>query len=86
VRPGGTLVFSNCSLMAEEGEDLVETFLAGRDDFERWPFEPDELPGIAAFVNARGELRTTPDAMVQASPALSGMDGFFAVRLRRRAG
>jgi 16S rRNA (cytosine967-C5)-methyltransferase len=86
VRPGGTLVFSNCSLMAEEGEDLVRAFLAGRDDFERWPFEPDEVPGIAAFVNARGELRTTPDAMVQALPALSGMDGFFAVRLRRRAG
>jgi 16S rRNA (cytosine967-C5)-methyltransferase len=33
LKPGGTLVYSVCSLEPEEGEQVVEAFLAARDDY-----------------------------------------------------
>jgi 16S rRNA (cytosine967-C5)-methyltransferase len=33
LKPGGTLVYSVCSLEPEEGEQVVDTFLAARDDY-----------------------------------------------------
>jgi 16S rRNA (cytosine967-C5)-methyltransferase len=85
VRPGGRVVFSNCSLDPAEGERLVEIFLAGRPDVRLDPVLPGEAPGIAPFITAGGALRTTPADLDLGSPALSGMDGFFAARLVRLA-
>ena len=34
VEPGGTLVYSVCTISRREGSDVVERFLAGRSDFE----------------------------------------------------
>jgi 16S rRNA (cytosine967-C5)-methyltransferase len=82
-RPGGLVVYANCSLDPAEGEHLVEAFLAGTEDVVLESFQPDEAPGIAPFLTPRGWLRTTPADMVLSSPALSGLDGFFAARLRR---
>ncbi len=83
VRPGGIVVFSNCSIDPEEGEDLIERFLASHDFMGRLPIRPDEVEGIAPFIDARGDLRTRPDMMTGTTPALSGLDGFFAARLQR---
>jgi 16S rRNA (cytosine967-C5)-methyltransferase len=85
VRPGGRVVFSNCSLDPAEGERLVEIFLAGRPDVRLDPVLPGEAPGIAPFITAGGALRTTPADLDLGSPALSGMDGFFAARLVKLA-
>ncbi len=76
LRPGGRIVFSNCSLDRLEGEDLVEKFLAAHSEIERVAIEKSDWPGLEDAVNARGEFRTTP-AM------LGGMDGFFAAVLRK---
>lgn len=84
VKPGGLIVFSNCSLDREEGEDLRTAFLAGDPGIVTDPIRADELPGIAPFVTSEGTLRTTPADLSHESPALSGMDGFFAARFRRR--
>ncbi len=85
VKPGGRLVFSNCSLDPVEGEDVVAAFLAESAAFERDPLTPDEARGATGFVNARGEIRTTPAGFRTEDPRTSGLDGFFAARLRRKA-
>ncbi|WP_210320050.1 RsmB/NOP family class I SAM-dependent RNA methyltransferase [Pseudaminobacter soli (ex Zhang et al. 2022)] len=84
LRPGGRIVFSNCSLDPAEGEDLVRHFLADHPEMELERIAPGEIPGTAEFVSPEGLLRTTPADFASDDPALSGMDGFFAVRLRRR--
>ncbi len=45
----------------------------------------EEVPGLAEAVSEAGFLRTTPAMLVRETPELSGLDGFFAARLRRRA-
>lgn len=83
VRPGGLIVFSNCSLDPEEGEALRAAFLSSDSGAVADPIRADELPGIAAFVTPEGTLRTTPADLAGDETALSGMDGFFAARFRR---
>lgn len=83
-RPGGTIVFSNCSLDPEEGEALLAAFLADRPDIALDPVRTGEFSGIDAFLTAQGTLRTTPADLDLGSPGLSGLDGFFAARLRIR--
>jgi 16S rRNA (cytosine967-C5)-methyltransferase len=83
VKPGGHVVFSNCSLHPLEGEQLLQTVLAERDDLALEPIEPAAFPELASFITASGAVRTTPADLPHADPALSGMDGFFAARLRR---
>jgi 16S rRNA (cytosine967-C5)-methyltransferase len=83
VAPGGLLVFSNCSLDPAEGEAVVADFLAERPDFRREPVRLGEIAGADAFVTAQGDLRTTPAGFAVEDPALSGIDGFFACRLRK---
>jgi 16S rRNA (cytosine967-C5)-methyltransferase len=85
VRPGGRIVFSNCSLDPLEGEDLVRALLAGDGRVEPDPVRAGEVPDMAAWLTPEGWLRTTPADMALDDPALSGMDGFFAARLRRRS-
>ncbi|MBB3997528.1 RsmB/NOP family class I SAM-dependent RNA methyltransferase [Aureimonas pseudogalii] len=83
VKPGGLLVFSNCSLDREEGEDVVAAFLADHAEFALDPVRAEEVPGLAEAVSPEGYLRTTPAMLVRDTPESSGLDGFFAARLRR---
>jgi len=78
VKPGGILVFSNCSLDPLEGEDLVAAFLAEVPDAERMPIRREDWPGLEEAIDDAGDFRTTP-------VMLGGMDGFFASVLRRRS-
>jgi 16S rRNA (cytosine967-C5)-methyltransferase len=84
-RPGGRIVFSNCSLDPEEGEALYARVLAEDGDAVADPIGAGEFSDLGAFLTAEGTLRTTPAHMVLATPDISGLDGFFAGRLRRRA-
>lgn len=84
VRPGGTIVFSNCSLDPSEGEAIVAKLL--RDDARVMldPIVAGDVPGIDAWITPQGFLRTTPGDLPMETPALCGLDGFFAARLRRQ--
>ena len=42
-----------------------------------------EIAGVDSFLTAEGTLRTTPADLVLESPGISGLDGFFAARMRR---
>ncbi|MER0237006.1 RsmB/NOP family class I SAM-dependent RNA methyltransferase [Fulvimarina sp. MAC8] len=79
VAPGGTLVFSNCSIDTIEGEELVAAFLAERSDFARRPIEQGDVAGFDAAITPEGDLRTTPEMLSE----IGGVDGFFAARLQR---
>lgn len=83
LRPGGRLVFSNCSLDPSEGEALVRRFQAANAEALADPVGPDEIVGVASCVTAEGFLRTTPADGFAPDPSLSGLDGFFAARLIR---
>ena len=83
VRPGGQIVFSNCSLDPVEGEDMILKVLAAQKDVIRSPVNPKDWPGLEVAINANGEVRTTPAMLPHDNPRLAGLDGFFACVLKR---
>ena len=85
VRPGGLMVFSNCSLDPLEGETVARRLAGEVEDCMPVPLAPGEVPGIDPFITPEGYLRTTPAGLAMGDPRLSGMDGFFAARFRRKA-
>ena len=73
VRPGGTLVYSTCTISPAENEDVVRAFLATRGDFRADDLR-DDVPlwdhgGVPGFL--------------QTLPHRDGTEGFFIARLRR---
>ncbi|AFL54350.1 16S rRNA (cytosine967-C5)-methyltransferase [Sinorhizobium fredii] len=85
VKPGGIVVFSNCSLDPREGEDVVARVL-DEGLCERVPIAASDWPGFEAAITAVGEFRTTPAMLPLAAPFSSGLDGFYAAVLRRAEG
>lgn len=78
VRPGGVIVYAVCSLQPQEGIERVSAAL--RDGgVERLNLAPEDVPGLAQAITAEGDLHTLPSMWADRS----GMDGFFAARLRR---
>jgi len=84
LKPGGLLVYSTCSLEPEEGEGQVSALLKARADVERVPLTAEDVPGADLFITPQGDLRTLPCDWVRGEPERSGLDGFFATRLRKR--
>lgn len=82
-RPGGTIVYSVCSLEPEEGEAQIEALLTRRRDVALQPIAADEAPGFREAVTASGALRILPFALPHADPVLTGASGFYIARLRR---
>ncbi len=77
LKPGGTLVYSVCSLEPEEGEGVVEAFLAARPNFEAAHIEAGELPPAIPIEGNR--IRILPGLFAEAG----GADGFFIARFCR---
>lgn len=69
VKPGGILLYSTCTLLAEENSNNAEHFLSTHDNFVPEDFE------IPAGRSAGG--------MMTLMPHKNGTDGFFMCRLRR---
>lgn len=68
---GGFLIYSTCSLEAEENEDQVSAFLERRPDFTLAPTDAVS----DGFLDGRGHLVVLPQR--------HGFDGAFAARMRR---
>ena len=81
LRPGGVLVYTVCSLEAEEGPDRIARLLAENPALERAPVEATALGPMAPAATPEGDVQTLPCHLAQTG----GMDGFFIARLRRRA-
>ncbi|MBQ6720239.1 MAG: 16S rRNA (cytosine(967)-C(5))-methyltransferase RsmB [Oscillospiraceae bacterium] len=73
VKKGGTLLYSTCTVLRRENEDVVKAFLTENPDFF---LEPLELPEVFPK-NETGMLTLVPGEF--------DTDGFFICRLRRKA-
>ena len=74
LRTGGVLVYSTCTVLPEENEDLVRSFLDETPNFQRAP--TDSFPrALRPLLDAEGTLRVMPH--------IHDGDGFFAVRMVR---
>ncbi|MFZ1814915.1 MAG: transcription antitermination factor NusB [Rhizobiaceae bacterium] len=81
VRTGGVLVYANCSILKDEGENLLATIRKEPGNLRPDPIRADELPlGLGHLVNGQGALRTLPCDVPIAMPGWGTMDGFFACR------
>lgn len=69
VAPGGTLLYSTCTVIKEENEDVVTAFLEHNSNFVPEAFE---LCGVSAG-----------NGMYTFWPNVDGTDGFFAAKLRK---
>jgi 16S rRNA (cytosine967-C5)-methyltransferase len=83
LRPGGRLVYCTCSLEPEEGMAQIEGLLSNRPDFALEPISAESLGGPPEWVGEPGVLRTLPHLLPASDGKLSGIDGFFATRLRK---
>ena len=77
VQPGGTVVYSTCSLQPEEGPAIVEALLSGGAPVSRVPITPGEIGGLAQLLTPEGDLRSLPSHLADEG----GLDGFFAARI-----
>ncbi len=72
LKPGGTLVYSTCTLLPRENIEVVCAFLDDDADFSLERFDLP-LPGGDA-----------PEGHITLLPHIHGTDGFFIARLRRK--
>ena len=72
VKPGGVLMYSTCTVLRRENEDVVKAFLDSRDDFY---LEPLDLPEV---------FPKNETGMLTLIPGEYDTDGFFISRLRRK--
>ena len=81
LKPGGTLIYSVCSLEPQEGEDVARALLADRPDYSLAPIGGDEL-AAGMTPSPEGWLRLLPGLFADQG----GADSFFIVRFTRNGG
>ena len=78
VRPGGSLIYGTCSLLARENDEQVAWFEAQYPGWLRRAAD-DVLQGQGA----RLDPQATANGLLRLLPDRDGCDGFFAVRWER---
>ena len=73
VRPGGVLLYSTCTILRRENEQVVEQFLTENNQFVPEAFSVPFGSGICR------------EGMITLLPSIHDTDGFFICKLRRNA-
>ncbi|CCQ96058.1 Ribosomal RNA small subunit methyltransferase B [[Clostridium] ultunense Esp] len=76
VRPGGTIIYSTCTIGREENVDVVNEFLKDNKEFR--------LSGFEDSVDSIENIDTVKDGYVQLFPHIHGTDGFFIARIQKK--
>jgi len=79
LRPGGTLVYSTCTISRRENEDRIAALLRASEAGEVPPLELDDLGGRASQLLSPAEPRC-----LQLRPDRDRTTGFFIARLTRK--
>ena len=74
VKPGGVLIYSTCTIGADENQMNVKWFL------ENYPFR---LESIDSYICDELKAKTTKGGYIQLLPGVHQSDGFFIARLKR---
>ena len=82
VKPGGTLIYSTCTINPNENDVQADLFLSDRVDFEEYPFS-GILPRKMTDSNPE-HLQSAEKARLQLLPDSDGCDGFYIARFRRK--
>lgn len=81
VRPGGTLVYSTCTIEREENEVQAAAFLREHPEFESDPQWPEN---VLLPLREAGVVSGDFQGYVQLLPHQFGSDGFFIAKFKRR--
>jgi 16S rRNA (cytosine967-C5)-methyltransferase len=79
LRPNGVLVYSTCTISANENERVIDQFLESDPAYEL-----EDLAGELDGLGLDGAAGTPAARAVQTLPHRDGTAGFFIARLRRR--
>jgi 16S rRNA (cytosine967-C5)-methyltransferase len=79
LRPGGTLVYSTCTISRRENEDRIAALLRASESGEVPPLELDDLGALTSQLLSPAEPRC-----LQLRPDRDRTTGFFIARLTRR--
>ena len=74
LKPGGELVYSTCSILKEENEDIIEKFLNETNNFKIFDLE-NEVKEFKKYVTKKGFLSIKPSEK---------NDGFFICKLIKK--
>lgn len=72
LKPGGELVYSTCTILKRENEEVVKKFVAENENFE---FSKIDLPE---------KLQRENKGYITLYPNIDGTDGFFIAKIKRK--